>query len=241
MTSIWARELAEGFWRAAGIDPGDHTSMRRAVALALPLTVVSLPRLRVAGIDEWLHRHAIPCSLHVPDRPLRACLVAQDSHGAIFLDGTDPEDEQRFSLAHEVAHFLHDYWEPRQQAAERYGDGVLEVFDGVRPARPDERIRALLALIPVGYTVHLMDRGGVDEHAISAAERDADALGFEILAPADEVLASLGALGPADRREAALRLLTQEYGLPIGPAERYARLLVPEAPASFVSRLRVVR
>jgi hypothetical protein len=210
MTSVWIRELAGEFWNAAGVDSVDPNALRRAVAIALPLTVVSLPRLRVAAIDEWLRRHAIPCRLHVPDRPLRACLVAQDSHGAVFLDGTDPEDEQRFSLAHEVAHFLHDYWEPRRQAVEQYGTGVLEVFDGQRAARPDERIHALLALVPVGYTFHLMERSGVDAAAISESERDADALAYELLAPADAVLASLDALAPSERREAARRILVAD-------------------------------
>ncbi|HEY8284678.1 MAG TPA: ImmA/IrrE family metallo-endopeptidase [Chloroflexota bacterium] len=239
---LWSIEMADSFWEDAGNDESFPRGLRRAIASALPLTVVLLPRLRVAGIDAWLSEQAIRCQLGFPDRPLRACLVARHGQGIIFLDGTDPDDEQRFSLAHECAHFLRGYWQPRRVAVDRLGPAVVEVFDGDRPAHPDERLHALLARVAIGFHVHLMDRtaeGGFASVAIDAAERDADLLAYELLAPSAFVLASIGSGSSLDRRATMAADLTHGYGLPARVAARYAAILVPRAdrPDSLMHRL----
>ncbi|HVA92674.1 MAG TPA: hypothetical protein VNL71_22870 [Chloroflexota bacterium] len=238
----WAVELAESFWENAGGAEPVPRDLRRAIANALPVTVVLLPRLRVVGIDAWLHEQAIHCQLGLRDRPLRACLVARYGQGIVFLDGADHDDEQRFSLAHEVAHFLRAYWQPRLVAAERLGPPVLEVLDGDRPARQEERIDALLARVPIGFHVHLMDRtaeGRFASPTIDDAERDADVLAYELLAPSAIVLAGGASRPPEDRRAAVAAELTQGYGLPARVAARYAAILVPRAdrPDSLIHRL----
>jgi IrrE N-terminal-like domain len=110
---FWVHDLAERFWRQAEMDEPFPRSLRRPIARCLPLSVVSLPRLRVSAIDEWLQRQGAIHCVNVHDRPLRACLVASGGHGLVFVDGADPDDEQRFSLAHELAHFLRGYRAPR--------------------------------------------------------------------------------------------------------------------------------
>jgi hypothetical protein len=205
---------------------------------------VLLPRLRVAGIDAWLRRQSITCGASVRDRPLRACLVARYGQGVVFVDGTDPADEQRFSLAHEVAHFLRDYWQPRALAVERLGPEIFAVLDGERPPRPAERAHALLASVPLGYHVHYMERTE-DGHAsaeIDRAEHDADRLAFELLAPADAVLEAAGVAPADEQRGAVTRLLHDTYGLPSAPAAQYAALLAPAPPRAdpFLRRLGLV-
>jgi len=231
----WAIELACFFWEDAGGDESFPRGLRRAIANALPLSVVLLPRLRVAAIDVWLREQADHGRLGVPDRPLRACLVARHGQGIIFLDGTDPDDEQRFSLAHECAHFLRGYWQPRRVAVDRLGSAVVEVLDGDRPVRPEERMDALLARVPLGFHVHLMDRtaaGRFASEVIDDAERDADVLAYELLAPSAFVLATTRAGSSSDRRATVAAELTHGYGLPARVAARYAAILVPRADRS---------
>lgn len=242
---LWVLESAAAFWRSAGEEQSFPRDLRRPVARGLPLTIVPLPRLRVAAIDEWLYRQGAACSLHLPDRPVRACLFARFGHGAIFLDAADPEDQQRFSLAHEVAHFLRDYQQPRSLAVERLGPQALEVLDGARPAHQTERIHALLSKAPLGVFIHLMARdshGHIDNAAVSAAEHDADLLAWELLAPAEQVLARLRPTPRDERRRVARRILSTTYGLPPEIAARYAASLLPAAPGnSLARRLGLVR
>jgi hypothetical protein len=128
---------AESFWSEAGVEPTYPRAIRRAVARSQPISVVTLSALHVAKAEEWLRRQGIAIDIDVVNRPLRACLVAHAGAGIIFVDGADAENEQRFSIAHELAHFLADYLAPRHAATARLGEDILEVLDGARPARTD--------------------------------------------------------------------------------------------------------
>lgn len=241
-TPLWVSETASAFWANAGGYEPFPRNLRIPIANSLPLAVVSLPTLRLASVELWMQEQGVPCVVEVGDRRLRACLVARYGQGLIFLDGADPEDEQRFSLAHELAHFLRDYWAPRRVVRDRLGQGVLEVLDGDRPPRSEERMQALLARVQIGFHVHLMGRsseGGIVHDAIEAAERDADRLAFELLAPSDTVLRAANRLPDGQRRDLLAPLLVESFGLPASLANYYASLISPKprTESSLVRRL----
>ena len=229
---LWVAETAESFWITAGEPEPFPRNLRRAIARSLPLTIVLLPQLSIRAAEAWLQQESAHINVDVENRPLRACLISRFGHGLIFVDGEDSEHEQRFSIAHELAHFLRDYLLPRQRAIQRLGAGVLEVFDGVRPSLPDERIMGLLARVPVDVHVHLMDRQELRgaSLAIETAEGNADRLAFELLAPWETVCQEMQELRCAQDRQAILTHLTMRYGLPPRPAVRYAHLLIPQRP-----------
>ena len=135
-------------------------------------------------------------------------------------------DEQCFTLAHELAHFLRDYRRPRQLAVQHLGLQALEVLDGQRPATPGERLGALLGKAPLGFHVHLMDRGEqrrpVDWQSVDA-EASADCLACELLAPAEHVYANRAG---HETRTSLENRLVQHYGLPAAQARQYARQLL---------------
>lgn len=224
---LWAAELAAAFWEDVGEREPFPRSLRRSIASALPLSVVLLPKLCVSSILDWLHDCGIVCQLRGADRPLRACLVARYGHGIAFLDGADCEDEQRFSLAHELAHFLRDYWQPRRIAGQRLGLDVLQVLDGQRPPDSVERVSALLRHTPIGFHTHLMDReDGFANSEIEERESGADRLAFELLAPADHVLANGHNFEPGQERAGVVDLLRSYYQLPCRQAAVYAAILI---------------
>lgn len=220
MTPVWARELADAFWQAVGPEGFPRTFAR--ASLGFSVTVTEWPDLSVGSIRTWLARRSA-VTVPGPDRPVRGCLVANGGFGFVFVEATDPEDERRFTRAHELAHYLRDVWQPRRRAMARLGSGIADVFDGRRPATPDERLHAVLRGLPAGPVVHLLGRGDDEGPAVRAAEAAADRLAFELLAPAEAVG------GPDDRAAVADRLV-RTFGLPPGPAARYAALLAPEAP-----------
>jgi hypothetical protein len=238
---FWVADLANQFWAEAGTVEPFPRNLRRPITRAVPLSVVSLPDLRLDAIRTWLLQNGVVCPCPERDRPLRACLVARSGCGFAFIDRADPEDEQRFSLAHELAHFLRHYRQPRRQAARRLGERVSEVFDGLRPPTPEERIGSLLGDVPLGFQVHLLEREGgglVSGPAVAAAEAEADRLAFELLAPAEAVQsAGTEALGEAGRAALVLRLRSR-FGFPRALARAYAELLAPRPDTDpLLSRL----
>jgi hypothetical protein len=158
---------------------------------------------------------------------VRACLVAGGGSGVVFLDGADPLDELRFSLGHETAHFILDHYLPRARAVALLGDSILEVLDGRRGARTDERLSAVLGGVELGAYMHLLDRsadGDVTHGRAVSAEDRADRLALELLAPRSSVAAAVRRTraGGWHNKDMIQTALTEQFGLPIDVAARYA-------------------
>ena len=240
MTSLWVQEIADWLWSEAGGPPaGFPRDVREAALWALPLATIDLPRLHLGAITDWLATRGVALPLPAADRRVRACLVTVPHGGLIFLDGADPPDERRFSLAHEVAHFIVERVAPRQRALERLGPTALELLDGDRAPTVGEQLVAAVHGIDLQPHLHLLERigAGLPAHAtISLAERRADELAIELLAPIEVVRA---ALPPSVRRAAARACLHAQFGLPAAVAEAYARQLTPDevAPTSLAAYL----
>lgn len=218
---------AKAFWRQAGFAEAFPRAMEQPILWALPLAIVKLPRLGLESLRQWLRRRQISVYPGVVDRPLRGCLVARGGQGFVFVDGCDPDDERRFSLAHEAAHFIRDYLQPRRKAIQALGEGITAVLDGRRVPTPEEQLAGVLKRVRVGVFTHLLERngaGGTDRTDVIQAEDAADRLALELLAPKADVLRRLKAAG--DTQESAIHILGREFGLPDPVARRYARFLV---------------
>ena len=227
---LWVTELAHEFWtEAKEIEPFPR-DLRGPIDNAVPLSVKLLPNLSVATVLHWLSIFEITCTIHGHDRPLRACLVACQGCGFAFIDAADGGAERRFSVAHELAHFLRDYWLPRRQVERRLGKAALEVLDGVRAPTVEERFDALLRSVPLGFHVHLLERDRESRPAtpgIADAEECADRLAFELLAPAQEVMRAANKRGQPTNRTTVADLLIERFGLPEAKAIQYAAILLP--------------
>lgn len=242
MTDPQAAVWAQRFWRLVGrIEPFPR-SLESSVAWGLPLAIVKLPHLELSGLRSWLLRKGIRLHVSGLDRPLRACLIARSGCGLVVLDGSDPDDERRVSLAHEVSHFLVDYLHPRQKALDVLGETGREVLDGLRPPTLEERLTGVLQGVEFGFYTQLMERsagGEVNRLEVLEAEDRADRVALELLAPTETVLEWLEVGGIRWREDAAIvaatRILTEEFGLPLRVAEQYGKSLVlsRRQPRSF--------
>jgi hypothetical protein len=197
------------------------------------LGIIKLPRLGLSEVRSWLLRKGVRLRAGGSDRPLRACLLAKAGRGLVILDGSDPEDERRVSLAHEVSHFLADYRQPRQKAIEVLGEAGREVLDGLRLPTLEERLTGALRGVELGVYTHLMERtaaGDVNRREVLEAEDRADRIALELLAPRQTVLERLETRGIRWRENTALRaatgILVGDFGLPPVIAEQYGRSLV---------------
>lgn len=233
MTEKEIPRLAQSFWQAAGYNEPFPRMLETAVAWALPLAVAKLPRLGLFNVYAWLSEKGIDLDCHYSNRLLRAFLVAYGGRGIAFLDGSDQENERRFSLAHEIAHFIIDYFEPRKKVLELLGDGGGEILDGLRPPKNEERLRGLLRGLQLGVFTHFMDRtsNGILQRieAIETEDR-ADLLAIELLAPKTIVLERLNTIGINWRDTSATSIaketLEYDFGLPSVIAARYGQMLV---------------
>ncbi len=222
------------FWERAGeVEPFPRT-LERSILLGFPVVIIKLPKLTVQKIETWLLQRGAKVTLGCSDRAIRGCLVVRAGSAFIFVDGTDAEDQQRFTLAHEMGHYLAEYWMPRDRAIKKLGHSIGEVFDGLRSPTASERIAGILTGTKIGTFVRLMDRNDSIECSSSSiwdAENQADKIGLSILAPSELVLGSRGfSQGRyADRVDEIVRVLTSEFGLPTVVADRYGRSLLISA------------
>ncbi len=241
-TPLWLTELANDFWKRAGGATRFPRDLLRAVPRAALLSVKPLADLSVQRVSTWLRLQGIVCSMAASERALHACLFARYDCGFIFLDASDDEAEQRFSLAHELAHFLRHYQEPRQRAAAKFGRQILEVLDGKRPPTYTERLHALLRHVRVHEHVHLLtrdDRHRIPSPALAAAEFEADRLGCQLLAPAEMVWRLIPPEAGRAARGEAERQLQLFFGLPSRNAAWYANQLYPSRDDPLLQRLRI--
>jgi hypothetical protein len=221
------QQLADSFWNmATEIEPFPR-SMERAIALALPVVVIKLPHLALGSIETWLSNRQIEYSFNCKSRFIRGCLICYGGKGFIFCDGTDPSDEIRLTLAHEVGHFLVDYWYPRQKALNKFGASILEVFDGTRDPTITERIHAVFESTKIGVVTNLLDRHEAGD-VTWAVENKADKIAFELLAPANEVLKTLdfSETTYSQRFQSLSERLLNHFGLPVHAARIYSSALL---------------
>jgi hypothetical protein len=121
--------LAENFWRLAGCAPEEAVDLEAAASYALPVEIASMAHLCLKDMASRMQGLGFAARLVGCNRRLRGCLVAYHGCGLILLDAADPPDERRFTLAHELAHFVIDYLAPRQRAVDALGAAILPVLE----------------------------------------------------------------------------------------------------------------
>jgi hypothetical protein len=220
---VWVAQLAARFWAAAGEPPPFPRDLRAAVCWLPHLPVVEVADLTLKRAAGQFARYGIACPLAAEDRRLAGCFGGHRGTAVILLDSTLELSELRFTLAHELAHYLRDYDAPRRKAGERLGARVLEVLDGLRPPTADERLAGVLRGVRVGPHTHHLDRdrrGRILGEESAESEAAADRLAYELLAPFE----ALDALGPSDR-ESLRAALASHFGLPPAEAAKLAAIL----------------
>lgn len=224
---------AEMFWKRVGKCEQFPRTLETPISWALPIAIVKLPELGLKEIHQWLQDRNIALDFRTPNRKLRACLVAKAGKGIIFLDGCDDSDEQRLSLAHELAHYLRDYLEPREKVLSCFGETISDVLDGHRLPTPEERLKGIFNGVSIGTFTDLLDRSSSRNiHRASILEKEdfADQLALELLAPHQVVISRLNELGIKWKDKSAtdmcVGILINDYGIPRDTANIYGNMLV---------------
>lgn len=243
-STVLIENTAQEFWVLAGGAPSYPCDIKTAITWTLPLEVYAIPGLCLKDVLAWTQRVNITLRIWGRNRRLHGCLIAYRGKGTIFYDAGDAEDEQRFTIAHELAHFLLDYQAPRQRAVKILGSSILPVLDGDRPPTRAERLHAVLSTVNLGVMSHIMERPdeGLPTNVVIDIEDRANRLALELLAPVSRATAKIAPPikdnvptarhSPGEPRgfKARLAYLTQhliaDYGLPGAVASTYARFVL---------------
>jgi len=233
MNDFEANKLAESFWNIFPEREAFPRSLEKAVLWRLPIAIVKLPCLGLKNMRSWCSQRNISLNINMPNRFLRACLIARKGCGIIFIENGDSENEYRFGLAHEISHFLLDYYWPRRQAATIFGKTIYDVLDGNRDPTPSEKLNSILKATKIGLFLHLMERsidGSINNSHIIEVEDRADRLALELLAPKVEVLQRVANNRSLTRDVEFSRnvcnILVDEFGLTYTTAEHYSRVII---------------
>jgi len=229
MTEGWLQEAVKDCGLpASAVFPRD---LAEDIPLVLPLTVVPLPGLTPRRGLAWLVSHKRAHGrLAATDELKHGFTVAHAGVGVLFLNSADPPEEQRFTLAHEVAHFVLDHLQPRSRALRVRGVSILPVLDGRQEPTVSEQVFSALERIPYRTQSNFMDRndkGKPRTGQVMESELRADRLAFELLAPRQELLPLLNHAG---RKDLEAELISR-FGLPVAEARTYARWLLLEQPS----------
>ncbi len=237
MSEGWLQEAVKDCGLPAGtVFPRD---LAEDIPLALPLTVVPLPGLTPRKGLAWLVSYKrARGGLVATDERKHGFTVAHGGAGVLFLNSADPPDEQRFTLAHEVAHFVLDHLQPYDRALRARGESIRPVLNGKREPDVSEQVFSILERIPYRIQSNFMDRSdeGIPRTGqVMESEQRADRLAFELLAPRRELLPLL----PHASRMELEATLVSRFGLPVAEARAYARWLSLERPSRrpFLTRV----
>lgn len=227
MTESWLQEAVN----ACRLPSSPALSeLLKKIGVLLPIGLVDMPRLTCGMARDWLDsKGRAHGGLPRTSRRLHGCMVAHAGHGILFYDSQDEAPQQRFTLVHEVAHFVLDHHLPRVRALRALGKDILPVLNGKHAPAPHESLFLMLKRIPSGVQVRLIERNASGDPCTGRAmeaELRADLLAFELLAPAREALPLVRG---CHRLDAEARLVSR-FGLPEKEARSYVRLLLAREP-----------
>jgi len=224
--------LAEKFWSLSGIVPDYPCNIEYAALAAFALPTFPIEALDIVKARESARSQNLSIQFPTRNRSLCGCLLATSRAGIILIEATDSTDEQRYTIAHETAHFLLECWGPLRQAEEVLGEGIVDVLEGRRSPTLDERLEAILSNVPLRLVSHLMERpeAGLPSMLVLDAEDRADRLALELLAPFRRLVEFMGQPETPRGYRSRLSYLTQALGkmngVPIDPAAAYAQYIL---------------
>ncbi|MXV14343.1 ImmA/IrrE family metallo-endopeptidase [Hufsiella ginkgonis] len=238
--------IAKQFWSVTNLDKEPPYDLSGAISLMFPIDIVQLSQLSTDKIKQWLKQRNVQIDTEVNDRPVHGFVIFYRGAGFIFSDGGDDERERRYTIAHEISHFILDYKIPREKIINKLGASISDVIDGIRPPTDEEIVKGIVHGLNVKPFTHLLEKKGDGSFLNSDvynSENAADELAIELIAPASRVVAdilqgnkpsSFGAFSDRCRL-----VLENRYKLPGLIANDYARLLAYKVTGgpSIMSRM----
>lgn len=226
---VSVRYWSDWFWKRAGGRFDYPADIAYAATCALDVYVDEVAGLTPVSAAAHIGREEL-CPLGGADeRSLHGCVIVSRSGAAVLVEKCDDEAEKRFTIAHEVSHYIVEVKQRHERAADRMGRDFADTLYGLREPTLTELIDAWLNNTRSEAFAHFMDRtpgGGYGCSRTLEAECLADDLALEILAPRSEITAVISSMGLSESLKVARRVAERRFGLPNDIADRYAGRVV---------------
>lgn len=219
---------ANWFWKRAGGRPLPPVDIGYAATCALAIGIRPITGLTTSTAVGHLESIGIECAGDVNEHELHGCIAVGPRGAMILVEMRDDEAQRRFTIAHEVSHYILEVHRHHKRAAQRMGRDYVDILYGSREAAPTERIDAWLNNVRSSAITHFMDRDPSGRYGCGEtleAECVADRLALETLAPRAEmvrVASDCGKMPFRDLVDATRRIAEQRFGLPGAVAAPYA-------------------
>ena len=219
---------ASWFWKRAGGRSAPPVDIGYAATCALAIGIRPINGLTTSTATGHLENIGFLCADGLDERELHGCIAVGPRGAMILVEMRDDDSQQRFTIAHEVSHYILEVHRHHRRAAQQMGQDYVDILYGARTAAPSERIDAWLNNVRSSAITHFMDRDPNGSYGCGntlEAECSADRLAIEILAPRAEmarVASDCGKLPFRNLADATRRIAEQRFGLPGAVAAPYA-------------------
>lgn len=219
---------ATAFWDPIPKKNRFPRDLEEHLSIYYPASIEPITRMTVNSVHGWLSTHGYAsCPSCASDQRLDGCIVANQGHAFLFIDNALPRDERRMIVAHETAHYWHDYEMPRRRMGKRFGKDGLHLLDN--PISGIDLLMASASGVPIQAYYHYHQK---DAHLESEVERRANTLTCLFIAPLSSVMDKAAKDGVAwDDDSRWLAMLQHSFGIPQRWAVGYLPLL-PRKPVS---------
>lgn len=235
ISSIQIQQLAKAFWKASLLEinfPISTTLLEQAILLTEPIAVVKLNKLSLLEISKYFTARGNNINCPLDSKELYGFILSYNGYTYIFLNGTESAEEQRFTLAHEFAHYLLDYKLPRQSIIEKSGVAIIDALNNKRDFTAEEKLLALVQDYSLKAFTYLLDApatSAFERLHVWKAENKADELAMELLAPYTNILQDISRDGIVRRfsplKQYLPKLLQVKYGFTTDLAHLYGKSL----------------
>jgi IrrE N-terminal-like domain len=238
--------IAREFWSTADQVHRLNFDILSAVNASLIIDLIPVQQLSLGNIETWLAARTITIDLHVNDRSLHGALLIKDGSVFMFVDATGDEVQQRFTIAHEVSHFLLDYQLPKERAILALGKEIEDVLNGTSAPTTAQLVLSVIKGInidPYTFLIEKTGNGSFISWSNFNSENEADYLALELLAPRimviNDTVSSAKRLTYSQFTRKSHEILMKKYRIPSEVAHQYATELaysVTNGP-SFLDKL----
>ncbi len=238
--------IAREFWSTINPEYRDNFDILGAVEASLTINLIKIQDLGLRKIEDWSKARNISVKIDANDRNVHGILFITDGTVLMFVEEEGDEIQQRFTIAHEVSHFLLDYKIPRERALLEFGTEIEEVLNGNLEATHSQLVTSMIKginLEPYSFLIEKTGNGSFLSWSNFNAENEADYLALELLAPRakiiNETVSSARRLTYSQFTKKSQEILIDKYRIPSEVARQYASELaysITNGP-SFLDKL----